>query len=477
MSYGPRDLDRAARAGDLQAVQEILGSGDVSDPELALIGLSQDGNVIGVKILLEAGCPMDSDTFDYVANNLYYDQYIRLHDKQSRQLSPVLDCLKILVDAGCPVDVEESSKAVFNTVCLAAKWGHIDCLKTLIHTIGRSNCSFNSVEFGVTVAANSECLKLLIGSGFPMTVYAIENAIEHNDAESLQLLIEAKCPMNDADSDQRLQVDEKYLVELAASTGSVECLKLLLNAGCPISETAFTVATNRCEIDPVTEIYWDEPDFEMRDMFSRKGHQYQHFDDGKWAYHMRKNDVQDLKLSWSRSSRHQGVKVNRQRIDDDQHGANYVDDDADTKRNKVECLKLLIATGQFDHQKGFIGELFNGDRSCHDVLTQAGFPWNRRLRIKSSLWMAPDDNDWADDSEPVQPNDILMYAGDWSDEELNSAFARKWIWTAEDLDNNWILQQRVDALKAKKAEMDRVAIESCTILPVEVVKHVLCSYF
>jgi len=71
--------------------------------------------------------------------------------------------------------------------------------------------------------------------------------------------------------------------------------------------------------------------------------------------------------------------------------------------------------------------------------------------------------------------DIYICATHWSDEELNTAFARRWIWTAEDIDDE--LKQRVDKLKAKKAEIDHVAIQSCTILPLDVVKHVLCSYF
>jgi hypothetical protein len=38
------------------------------------------------------------------------------------------------------------------------------------------------------------------------------------------------------------------------------------------------------------------------------------------------------------------------------------------------------------------------------------------------------------------------------------------------------LKRIINRLKAEKTQMDSVCIESCTILPLDVVKHVLCSY-
>ena len=144
------------------------------------------------------------------------------------------------------------------------------------------------------------------------------------------------------------------------------------------------------------------------------------------------------------------------------------------KKNKAQCLKLLVdATSQFlfdPEDGGFIAELYSGNPCCHDVLCQAGFPWNRRLRFSRQIYILDPGR-----VEYTGLEDILICATHWTDEELNTAFARKWIWPAEDLDDE--LKQRIDKLKAKKAETERAAIESCTILPVDVVKHVLCSYF
>jgi hypothetical protein len=258
-----------------------------------------------------------------------------------------------------------------------------------------------------------DCLKMLIAAECPMSSQAIEEAASSGNVECLQLLIAAKCPFD-------------YLaIELAASRGRVQCVQALIDAGSPICVEAFIVAVNCCEM---------LPSLNQSGLLDY---------DGDWENRFRVGKASTI---------------------------NYIDDDADTKKNKLECLKLLVATGQFDHQKGFVSKLYNSNGDCHGVLTQAGFPWNRRVVVRQEKSIA----DLIPENE-IGDDEFVICAKHWSDEELNTAFARKWIWTAEDIDDE--LKQRVDKLKAKKAEIDHVAIQSCTILPVDVVKHVLCSYF
>ena len=102
-------LERAARAGDLQAVQEILASGDLAEPYLALLNLCKLGDVDSVKILIEAGCPMNSNTFKHLAYYAYRqgDRYNEL-----ARVIRVFDCLKVLANAGCPIDFDNDSHEV-----------------------------------------------------------------------------------------------------------------------------------------------------------------------------------------------------------------------------------------------------------------------------------------------------------------------------------------------------------------------------
>jgi hypothetical protein len=129
------------------------------------------------------------------------------------------------------------------------------------------------------------------------------------------------------------------------------------------------------------------------------------------------------------------------------------------REGRTDCLKVLIQAGFEIRGDEVLEASFWGNADCVEVLVDAGCPFE------------------------VTACDLNT----WSEDQLDSAFARKHIWPL-DLKSREIgchcrkqcCQKKIDIinnLKAKKTETDRVAIESCKILPVDVVKHVLCSYF
>jgi ankyrin repeat protein len=223
-------LQRAAEAGDLQTVQEILASGDLAEPHLALVNLSKYGDVDSVKTLIEAGCPMNSNTFMYVAYPATH-YYQLSQQEQLRHLISVFDCLKVLVNGGCPIDLETDQTDM--VVTYAAMLGHIECLQALI----RAGCSADN-DMAVSMAADygqTHCLKLLVESGFAMSAIAVLWAAENNHIDCLKLLIAAECPM----SRQVIKQAQAY----KQTAPSVECLKLLIAAGCPYDVTACDLNT------------------------------------------------------------------------------------------------------------------------------------------------------------------------------------------------------------------------------------------
>jgi len=270
----------------------------------------------------------------------------------------------------------------------------------------KAGCPMNTdVLCAAGRAGSVECLQLLIGAGCPLSSKAISQAALSGNVECLQLLIGAGCPLGSVAACR------------AACSGNVECLQLLIAAGCRLSAAAICSAASSGNVEC------------LKVLLSAGC------------------PIDDEAFTYTTPSRLNNLEQTHA---------------------KTECLRLLVATGNFDRQKGFPMNLDNGYAEYHDVLTGIGFPWNRRLVFGENFSVAPDRGDHV-------RGELMVYANRWSDEELNTAFARRWIWPADNLDKE--LQQRVHNLKTKKAETERVATESCTILPLDVVKHVLCSYF
>lgn len=74
----------------------------------------------------------------------------------------------------------------------------------------------------------------------------------------------------------------------------------------------------------------------------------------------------------------------------------------------------------------------------------------------------------------------LVTLSKFTDEQLDSAFARKWIWPLELAQKNGSKWQsyvsRINHLKDQKAQKEKIVMEVCP-LPADVTKHVLCSFF
>jgi len=81
----------------------------------------------------------------------------------------------------------------------------------------------------------------------------------------------------------------------------------------------------------------------------------------------------------------------------------------------------------------------------------------------------------------IHSDDLRWWSSD-EETQLNSAFARKWIWPMNLTKSLFCpsLQETVSRLKAEKAKIDQEVTESFlqnTNLPLDIVKHVICSYF
>ena len=157
------------------------------------------------------------------------------------------------------------------------------------------------------------------------------------------------------------------------------------------------------------------------------------------------------------------------------------------QNNNIQGLQLLIAAGFPKNSEAVVAAAKQGHFVCLDMLIKADCPVPLSASQTALRFGHLDCFDLL--VRAARPGS-QMYMGlvlqeevgkhrynEWTDEQLNSAFARKCIWTM-DLTNYPQLASRIEWIKAEKAEISNMVIQSLSSkLPLDVVKHVLCSYF
>jgi hypothetical protein len=253
------------------------------------------------------------------------------------------------------------------------------------------------------------------------------------DVEGLRVLLEAKCPTS------------LHASKAAAGEGQAACLRLLIEAGCEISAAPVAAWLERARR---TAYFYDydleEPTGPIVDA-AGGGHVecVQMLIDAGC-------EIEAEALEIAARDAHTDCLLRLIAADGDSDGG---DGDSDGESVYKTITLLDTTTGEIEE----IALDIPRKQICSDEEQRISAWIHRR-----SGWL------------------LGVAEDNWTDNQLDSAFARKWIWPKplfSCLFSYHSLHERIAKLKAKKAEQERTAVEVCRRLPPDIVRHILCSFF